>query len=65
MREWLGSGTLTLPGLDPIPVMPAGFVAHGHAWVLMILPPGAFLTLGIVVGLSNQIRARRSKGGAA
>ncbi len=65
VREWLGSGTLTIPGLDPIAVMPAAFTANGHNWVIMILPPGAFLTLGVVVAIANQIRARRAKGGAA
>jgi len=65
VREILGSGTLTVPGVAPFPVMPAGFTANGHNWIIMILPPGAFLTLGVVVGISNQIRAGRAKGGAA
>ena len=65
VREWLGSGTITFPFVDPIPVMPEAFTANGHNWIIMILPPGAFLTLGVVVGISNQIRARRAKGGAA
>lgn len=65
VREWLGSGTITLPFCDPISVMPAAFTANGHNWIIMILPPGAFLTLGVVVGISNEIRARRAKGGAA
>ncbi len=65
VREWLGSGTITLPFLKPYSVMPAAFTANGHNWIIMILPPGAFLTLGVVVGISNQIRARRAKGGAA
>jgi electron transport complex protein RnfE len=70
VREILGSGTLTLP--FPLPgigktliSLPDGFTGGGHNWVIMILPPGAFLTLGVVVGISNQIRARRAKGGAA
>ena len=65
VREILGSGTLTVPGIAPFPVMPSGFTANGHNWIIMILPPGAFLTLGVVVGISNQIRAGRAKGGAA
>ena len=69
VREILGSGTLTIPfklrGMTDNALfrLPAGF--EPHAWVLMVLPPGAFLTLGLVVGISNQIRARRAKGGAA
>jgi electron transport complex protein RnfE len=65
VREWLGSGTITFPFTAPISVMPAAFTENGHNWIIMILPPGAFLTLGVVVGISNQIRARRAKGGAA
>ena len=59
IREVMGSGTLlNYPVFDPQAFEP-------HAWIIMVLPPGAFLTLGVVVGISNQIRARRSKGGAA
>jgi len=70
VREILGSGTLTLPFALPgigktLIGLPEGFVNGGHNWVIMILPPGAFLTLGLVVGISNEIRARRKKGGAA
>ena len=44
LRELLGSGTLL--GLQ---VMPAGW----EPWVIMILPPGGFFTLGVVLlGLS-------------
>lgn len=65
VREWLGAGTITIPGLTPIAVMPEAFTANGHNWIIMILPPGAFLTLGAVVGIVNQLRARKAKGGAA
>lgn len=59
IREVMGSGTLlNFPVFDPKAFEP-------HAWIIMVLPPGAFLTLGAVVGITNQIRARRSKGGAA
>lgn len=61
IREWLGSGTITIPGVSPIHVMPAWFEANGHNWVIMILPPGAFLTLGVVVGIVNHLRARGAK----
>jgi electron transport complex protein RnfE len=59
VREVLGAGALLNQQ-----ILPDWFI-DGHAWVIMILPPGAFLTLGAVVGISNQIRARRAKGGAA
>jgi len=51
-REVLGSGTffgLTVLGewFDP--------------WMVMILPPGAFLGLGIFIAIANWINARRAK----
>jgi len=58
VRELLGSGTLL-----NYPVMPASF--EPHAWVIMILPPGAFLTLGVLIGIVNYVRERRVKGGTA
>ena len=50
VREILGSGTWF--GLRVLPeVWPD--------WVLMVLPPGAFLTLGLLLGLVNWYSARR------
>jgi len=49
IREVLGSGTVL-----GHPVMWSGF----DPWVIMVLPPGAFLTLGIVIGVVNYIRQR-------
>lgn len=64
VRELLGSGGITVLRdlgwawhLDPK-------VFEPHAWVVMIMPPGAFLTLGVLIGIVNQIRARGTKGGA-
>jgi len=52
IREILGSGTwLTFQ------VLGDGF----HHWIVMILPPGAFLTLGLLIGLSNWINDKRAK----
>ena len=58
IRELLGSGTLLNMQVLPKETWEA------HAWVVMVLPPGAFLTLGVVVGVVNHIRARGAKGGA-
>jgi len=59
VREVLGSGTLlNRPVFDPQAFKP-------HAWVIMILPPGAFIMLGILIGAANQVRLRRARGGAA
>lgn len=51
VRELLGAGTLA-----GLPVMPAGW----PSWVIMVLPPGAFLTFGLLLGLVNWIDAVRS-----
>ena len=51
-REILGSGTLF--GLT---VMPEAF----DPWMVMILPPGAFLGLGFFIAITNWINDRRSK----
>ncbi len=66
IREILGSGSLTLPGGATslkLVQLPAAF--EPHAWIIMVLPPGAFLTLGVVIGIVNQLRYRKTKGGAA
>ncbi len=51
IRELLGSGSIF--GLQ---VLGGSF----RPWVIMILPPGAFLTLGILIGLINLLTKRRS-----
>ena len=65
IREWLGAGTITIPGAGSLAVMPQAFVDGGHTWVIMVLPPGAFLTLGVVIGVVNYLRDRGTKGSAA
>ena len=66
IREILGSGTLTvLAGMDWKWQIISKAVWDTHAWVIMVLPPGAFLTLGVVIGIVNQIRMRSAKGGAS
>ena len=51
IRELLGSGSVF-----GLPVLGGSF----RPWVIMILPPGAFLTLGILIGLINLLTKRRS-----
>jgi electron transport complex protein RnfE len=58
VREVLGSGSLL-----NYPLVSKDFI-DVHGWVIMILPPGAFLTLGAVIGISNFVRERSSRGGA-
>ena len=50
VRELFGNGTLLgigVPGLDAMPA------------IIMILPPGAFLTMGLLLGLFNYIAQKR------
>ncbi len=51
VRELLGTGALA-----GVRVLPADW----PAWVIMVLPPGAFLTFGLLLGLANWIAAVRS-----
>ncbi|HID10791.1 MAG TPA: electron transport complex subunit E [Candidatus Latescibacteria bacterium] len=53
IRELLGAGRLF--GLEVIP--------GWHPWVVMILPAGAFLTLGFLVASMNLIEERTGKQG--
>lgn len=52
IRELLGEGSIF--GLM---IMPESF----NTWLIMILPPGAFLTLGLFIGLANWYNDRRAK----
>jgi electron transport complex protein RnfE len=60
IREILGSGTILAETPLQINVMGESF----EKWVVMILPAGAFIMLGIMIGVANFIRERQ-KGGAA
>jgi len=51
IREIFGSGSIF------------GFQILGdyfHPWVIMILPPGAFLTLGVLIGFINKFSHQRA-----
>ncbi|GAB6144978.1 electron transport complex subunit RsxE [Desulfocicer niacini] len=50
VRELLGTG-----GLFGMPILPAAW----PDWVIMVLPPGAFITLGLLLGCVNWIEMRR------
>jgi len=52
VRELLGEGAVF-----GIALMPESF----NTWLIMILPPGAFLTLGLFIGLANWYNDRRAK----
>ncbi|NLA74351.1 MAG: electron transport complex subunit RsxE [Deltaproteobacteria bacterium] len=51
VREILGTGQLF-----GVPVLPASW----PDWVIMVLPPGAFITLGLMLGLVNWIDVKIS-----
>ena len=52
VREILGTGMLA-----GIRVLPASW----PSWTIMVLPPGAFLTFGLLLGLINWIDSARSQ----
>ena len=52
IRELLGMGTFM-----GYPIFGEGYVS----WVVMILPPGAFLVLGILVGVMNFVSEKAKK----
>lgn len=51
IRELLGSRSILNHQ-----ILPNGF----EPWVVMVLPSGAFLTLGLVIGLVNYLRSRKN-----
>ena len=51
VRELLGTG-----GLFGVAILPASW----PDWVIMVLPPGAFITLGLLLGLVNWIDMKKS-----
>lgn len=59
VREVMGSGKIWNH-----PLFNEGAFAP-HAWVIMILPPGAFIMLGILIGVANHVRQRGAAGGGA
>jgi len=52
IRELLGNGTVF-----GVTLMPSAF----EPWIVMILPAGAFLTLGLMLGAVNTINHRREQ----
>lgn len=60
VREILGFGTWfgKWLGWRVIPEMPP---THWSSWVVMILPPGAFLTLGLLMGIFNWLAAKSQR----
>ncbi|SLM30080.1 Electron transport complex protein rnfE [Desulfamplus magnetovallimortis] len=52
VRELLGTG-----GLFGVHLLPAAW----PDWVIMVLPPGAFITLGLLLGAVNWYSSRKTK----
>ena len=52
IRELIGAGTIF-----SVQIMPENFIP----WVVMILPPGAFLMLGLIIGAVNWLNAQITK----
>jgi len=50
IREILGAGTITLPGLGEIPIIPQAFYDFGYKNNgLVILPPMALIVVGLII----------------
>jgi electron transport complex protein RnfE len=62
LRELLGSGTLTLVQMGEWVVRLDAFGASYPGVLVMILPPGAFISLGFMVALQNWLIARGKRG---
>ncbi len=58
VREIIGSGSLTLLVLNDLEVKINLFGDSYPGILVMILPPGAFITLGLLLALRNKIQAR-------
>ncbi len=57
IRELLGTGNILLRG---VPLFGAAGLGFEPA-IVMILPPGAFITLGLVLGVLNTLQQRRRR----
>lgn len=55
VRELLGNGTLTFEMMGVGGTLHVPFLEKNKA-IIMILPPGAFLTLGVILGVMNKIK---------
>jgi electron transport complex protein RnfE len=67
LREIIGSGTV-LAGSAPLLgdlLPPDGLRISDHSFLLALLPPGAFLGLGLLVALRNIIQQRATRSDAA
>ncbi len=57
IREVLGSGTLGgVPVFGADPSLPSDGVAVFEPWVIMVLPPGGFLTLGVLLTIFAYLK---------
>jgi len=55
LRELLGSGTLTLPGVGEMKVIPKSFYEAGYENNgLMILPPMALIVVGVIIWVQRS-----------
>jgi electron transport complex protein RnfE len=54
VREFLGAGTITIWGGNPVFAMPESF----HAFSFMVEAPGAFVALGLMLACMNLIGSK-------
>jgi len=67
MREFLGSGSITIWGGTPWLEKIAWENIHNNSMALFGVPAGGFISLGLIIGFINHIQAlaARAKGGPA
>ncbi len=61
IREILGAGTITLFQMGETVIQFDPFGGSYGGVLVMILPPGAFITLGFMVAFQNSMMARKSQ----
>jgi len=56
VRELFGSGTITLPGLGELQIVPDAFYEFGYQNNgLMILPPAALIVVGVIIWVQRSM----------
>jgi Na+-transporting NADH:ubiquinone oxidoreductase subunit D len=64
VRELLGFGTLFEQAIPLGGTTLAGWMqAHNGQWVIMVMPPGAFFVLAVIVWIARGIGLRRERAG--
>jgi electron transport complex protein RnfE len=61
IREFFGNGTITVYQMGDTVVQFSALEGKFAKTILMILPPGAFITLGVLTALNNILQEKLGK----